>query len=76
MAKKLSFGLGAVLLIGMLTMGFLNRSTLSGTGGEIPLWLCIPFAGLLLCIALCPLLCSAWWESHQPWAVAFWSLLF
>lgn len=46
------------------------------SGGEVPLWLSIPFAGLLLCIALCPLLCSSWWESHQPLAVAFWSLAF
>ena len=23
--------------------------------GNIPLWLCIPFAGLLLCIAILPL---------------------
>ena len=76
MAKKVSFGLGALLLMGMLAMGAMNRSVLSGGGGDVPLWLCIPFAGLLLCIALCPLLCASWWESHQPWAVAFWSLMF
>ena len=76
MAKKISFGLGALLLVGMLAMGAMNRSVLSGGGGEVPLWLCIPFAGLLLCIALCPLLCASWWESHQPWAVAFWSIMF
>ena len=42
----------------------------------IPLWLCIPFAGLLLCIAVLPLIKPHWWEEHQPQAVAFWSLLF
>ena len=42
----------------------------------IPLWLCIPFAGLLLCIAILPLIKPNWWEEHQPHAVAFWSLLF
>ena len=42
----------------------------------IPLWLCIPFAGLLLCIAVLPLIKPHWWEEHQPHAVAFWSLLF
>ena len=31
-----------------------------------PLWLCIPFAGLLMCIAVMPLVRPAWWESHQP----------
>ena len=42
----------------------------------IPMWLCIPFAGLLFCIAVLPLVKAEWWESHQPLAVAGWSLLF
>ncbi len=37
---------------------------------------CIPFAGLLLCIAVLPLIKAEWWERHQPHAVIFWSLLF
>lgn len=41
-----------------------------------PLWLCVPFAGLLLCIAVLPLVRAHWWEHHQPHAVIFWSLLF
>lgn len=40
------------------------------------MWFCIPFAGLLLCIAILPLVKSEWWEAHQPHAVVFWSLLF
>ena len=35
---------------------------------------CIP--GLLLCIAMLPLVKAEWWEAHQPHAVVFWSLLF
>ena len=42
----------------------------------VPIWLCIPFAGLLLCIAVLPLIKAEWWEEHQPHAVIFWSLLF
>ena len=42
----------------------------------VPLWLCIPFAGLLLCIAILPLVKAEWWEAHQPHAVLLWSLLF
>ena len=42
----------------------------------IPVWLCIPFAGLLLSIAVMPLFKPDWWEKHQPLAVAFWSVLF
>ena len=44
--------------------------------GMVPLALCIPFAGLLLCIAVLPLVRAEWWEKHQIHAVAFWSLLF
>lgn len=38
--------------------------------------LCIPFAGVLLSIAVFPLVKPHWWESHQPIVVAIWSLLF
>lgn len=41
----------------------------------LELLLCIPFAGLLLCIAVLPLIKGEWWESHQPLVVAFWILL-
>lgn len=48
----------------------------AASSGAVPLWLCIPFAGLLLCIAILPLIKPVWWEEHQPLAVIFWSLLF
>lgn len=41
----------------------------------LELLLCIPFAGLLLCIAVLPLIKGEWWESRQPLVVAFWILL-
>ena len=40
------------------------------------LWMCIPFAGILLCIAVLPLVAGEWWEHHQPMVVILWSLLF
>jgi Na+/H+ antiporter NhaD/arsenite permease-like protein len=43
---------------------------------DIPMWLIIPFAGLLLCVAVFPLVKPEWWEKNRPWAVAFWSILF
>ncbi len=43
---------------------------------SVPLSLCIPFAGLLLCIAVLPLVKGEWWEAHQPLVVAFWAVLF
>ena len=48
----------------------------AGAAAQTPLWLCIPFAGLLLGIAVLPLVKAEWWEAHQPHAVVFWSLLF
>ena len=44
--------------------------------GMIPAWLCIPFAGLLLSVALIPLLRAEWWEEHRFPAVLAWALLF
>ncbi len=41
----------------------------------IPGWLCIPFVGLLLSVALFPILKPDWWDKHEPHAVIFWSLL-
>lgn len=43
---------------------------------SVPIWLCIPFAGLLLSIAVMPLIKPNWWEKNQPLAVIAWSLLF
>ena len=61
MAKKLSYALAAALFLGLLTLGVTDR-TAAGLPAQLPLWLCLPFAGLLLCVALCPLLCPSWWE--------------
>ena len=42
--------------------------------GEIlPLWSCIPFAGMLLSIALCPLLMPNFWHHHFGKVAAFWT---
>jgi Na+/H+ antiporter NhaD/arsenite permease-like protein len=42
--------------------------------GEIlPLWSCIPFAGMLLSIALCPLLLPNFWHHHFGKVSAFWA---
>jgi len=41
---------------------------------NMPAWMCIPFAGLLLCIAIFPLVKPAWWDKNKPWGVLFWIL--
>ncbi len=44
--------------------------------GEIlPLWSCLPFAGILLSIALLPLIAPEFWHHHFGKISAFWALL-
>ena len=42
----------------------------------VPFWLCIPFAGLLASVALCPVFCPEWWEKHETAGVAFFAVLY
>ncbi len=44
--------------------------------GLLPLWTAIPFAGILLSIALGPLVAPHFWHHHFPKVSAFWALLF
>lgn len=66
--------LAAVFACSPMTVSAAGSS--EATAVSVPIWLCIPFAGLLFCIAVLPLVKGEWWEKHQPIAVAFWSLLF
>ena len=44
--------------------------------GQLPLWTVIPFVGILLSIALGPLVAPHFWHHHFPKVSAFWALLF
>jgi Na+/H+ antiporter NhaD/arsenite permease-like protein len=44
-------------------------------GTQLPLWSAIPFAGILLSIALFPLLAPQFWHHHYPKVSLFWGLL-
>lgn len=44
-------------------------------GARLPLWSMLPFAGILLSIALGPLLAPRFWHHHHPKLAAFWALL-
>lgn len=63
-------------LTAMIVCGSFPAFAAETAADPVKPWLCIPFAGLLLCIAVLPLIKPAWWEEHQPLAVVFWSLLF
>ena len=45
-------------------------------GAGISLVFAIPFVGMLLCIAICPLVIPEKWEKWRWLFVLFWSLLF
>lgn len=45
-------------------------------GESLSLAYCIPFACMLLSIAVFPLVKAEWWEKNRPYMVALWSLLF
>ncbi len=42
----------------------------------LPIWSIIPFAGMLLSIAIFPLVKGEWWEKHELHVAIFWSLVF
>jgi len=46
----------------------------SNLGETLPLWSCIPFACMLLSIALCPLLAPNFWHHHFGKVSFFWAL--
>lgn len=49
-----------------LALGAATSQVVPVAGGHSPLWLCGPFALLLLCIAVAPLVAGRWWHAHYP----------
>jgi Na+/H+ antiporter NhaD/arsenite permease-like protein len=45
-------------------------------GELLPVWSVFPFVGMLLSIAIFPLIKPEWWEHHMLKVVVFWSLVF
>ncbi|MFC1614046.1 sodium:proton antiporter [Gemmatimonadota bacterium] len=48
----------------------------SGLGADLPLWSIIPFVGILLSIAVFPLIAPHFWHHNFPKISAFWALVF
>jgi len=46
----------------------------SDLGGHLPIWSCLPFAGMLLSIALWPLVAPEFWHHHFGKIAGFWAL--
>ena len=45
-------------------------------GATLPWFSIVPFIGMLLSIAIFPLVRPEWWEKHQLGVALFWSLCF
>jgi len=45
-------------------------------GNSLPIWSIIPFVGMLLSIAIFPLVKPEWWEENQLWVALFWAACF
>lgn len=73
--KKILTLLGTFFMVMLLTPTYVWAAESHASAMQVPVWLCIPFAGLLLCIAVMPLLRAEWWEAHQPLVVFMWIIL-
>lgn len=51
------------------------ETTSAGLGAQLPWWSAIPFAGLLLSIALFPLFAPHFWHQHYPKVALAWGLI-
>jgi Na+/H+ antiporter NhaD/arsenite permease-like protein len=74
--KKLLIGFLALLVLPALTVA----SSEADGGGDhlgriLPLWSMIPFVGILLSIAIFPLVAPRFWHHHFPKISAFWALV-
>ncbi len=79
--RRLRPALAAVLLLVILPGAALGAPASGGDAGEalgaeLPLWSAIPFAGILLSIALLPLLAARFWHHHYPKVAIAWALIF
>jgi Na+/H+ antiporter NhaD/arsenite permease-like protein len=73
------------LFLALTTILLIPASVFAGTltgnlkpgdlGTILPLWSVLPFAGILLSIALIPLFAPHFWEHHFPKVSAFWALV-
>ena len=83
-ALRPRFLFSCILLLGLfLFPAFSSIAMAAESAGEapelgkiLPLWMGLPFVGILLSIALCPLINSHWWEHNEAKVSLFWALAF
>lgn len=72
-----------VLIVALSVIALLPTAAFAASTGDgpnlgevLPLWSVIPFVGILLSIAICPLVNAHWWHHHFPKVSAAWAILF
>ena len=74
------FKVSLLVLLGLLLVPELHATTFAAGGNDaarsIPIWMVIPFIGILLSIALGPLVNLHWWEHNQAKVSLFWAAAF
>lgn len=68
----------SILTLVVFAMMLPNAAFASGEalGDKLPLWSMLPFLGMLLSIAIFPLVKEHWWEKNQLQVALFWSVVF
>jgi Na+/H+ antiporter NhaD/arsenite permease-like protein len=66
---------GAAAALPLLALATPAAAAQSLDGASLPWPLALPFAGMLLSIALGPLVVKEWWHIHYEKAAAFWAIL-
>lgn len=70
------FSFARLLLWALLMVPALGRAATSAGPESLPIWWALPFAGLLLSIAVLPVLAPAFWHRRAGTVTALWALAF
>lgn len=74
--KKTGFILCSILVSWLIfPLNCFAEKAAMNIGAVLPLWSILPFAGILLSIALMPLFLPHFWHHHFPKVSAFWALV-
>lgn len=71
-----SWAVLALLVIVFFTPNNVEAAAETHSSFVFPLWSVIPFVGMLLSIAVCPLVNAHWWEENMGKVSLFWAALF
>ncbi|SDD22463.1 Na+/H+ antiporter NhaD [Peptococcus niger] len=75
--KRVNWPITAMLTLVLLLVPQLAMAAeMEPLGERLPVWSIVPFVGMLLSIAIVPLINGEWWENNQGKAAIFWSLVF